>query len=256
MYPRNDLIFYVGKASSNNRAFEHLKTRDEKGLRGSKNALIDEIKNSGFKPRVDIIRHGLADADTAFEVEAAVIDVLGLENLTNEVSGHNIERGYQSSDTLSRLYGAEEITVSELETNAIVFYLNTSYYPQINAQELYDSTRQYWRVSLQKVNSHDDEGNLLYPLALAVVNGIIVAAYDIVQWFEAGTTFSKRTLERNDKIKHLRKELEQDEIEPTRKAEFIGMPSTKYEYLYKKLLDENGKPLVAKQNGFEYFQVS
>ena len=44
-----------------------------------------------FIPRIDIIRYGLNEED-ALEVEAAVIDSIGVKNIDNEVRGHNIEK--------------------------------------------------------------------------------------------------------------------------------------------------------------------
>lgn len=244
--PRDETIFYVGKASANNRAFNHLKSsKDETGGKGSKNHLIAEIRSFELEPRVDIIRHGLIDEQTAFEVEAAVIDALGLENLTNEVLGHNIIRGRQTSDTLIRRYGAEAISVTELETNVIVFYLNGTYHPSLSEQALYDATRQYWGVSLERANSKYEDGSLVYPIALAVVDSIVVGVFDIVQWFPAGTTYSSRS----SKVRNT------DEPEKKTKAEFIGMPNHNSPLLQKKLLDVDNTPLVAKQNGFQYFDV-
>jgi uncharacterized protein len=50
-------------------------------------ALIKEIQAAGREPRLDIIQHGIPDEATALRIEAALIDVLGLEVLTNQVNG-------------------------------------------------------------------------------------------------------------------------------------------------------------------------
>ncbi|RKF22291.1 hypothetical protein DBZ36_01190 [Alginatibacterium sediminis] len=257
--PRNDSIFYVGKAGFNARPFHHLKMKDEKGKRGSKNDIIEEIRSSGKEPRVDIIRHGLADEQTAFEVEAAVIDALGQSNLTNLVSGHHKERGYQSGDRLSRVYGAEEISVDDLNTNAIIFFLNQSYHPKIEEAELYDATRQFWGVSWDKVTKQYEDDELVYPLALAVADGVIVAAYDIVNWFEAGETFSTRWRKREEFFELNRKENDDAKLESLSnkkdKFEFIGKPSEQTDLLYKKLIGRNGQLIKANQNGFTYIDI-
>ena len=80
--PRHNEIFYVGKASANNRAFDHLKSNKSESKKQSR---INEIRNSGYEPQVEILRYGLATEKIALEVEAAVIDSIGLENLTNGV---------------------------------------------------------------------------------------------------------------------------------------------------------------------------
>ncbi len=87
--PRDDKIFYVGKASANNRAFDHLRASEGEGAKSKR---IREIRQVGLQPQVEVLRYGLADASMCFEVEAAIIDAIGLENLTNAVRGHGIER--------------------------------------------------------------------------------------------------------------------------------------------------------------------
>ncbi|MFL6715979.1 MAG: hypothetical protein ACJ8G3_06400 [Burkholderiaceae bacterium] len=55
---------------------------------------IEEIRSHGrdLEPVVPILRHGLQDKLMAKEVEAAIIDTMGLENLTNLCRGKHIER--------------------------------------------------------------------------------------------------------------------------------------------------------------------
>ena len=242
--PRDEKIFYVGKGV-NNRAFDHLKGKDSKGIKGSKNSLIKEIRGSGKEPRVDIIRHGLADEKIALEVEAAIIDVIGLDNLTNKVNGHHRERGYFSSDSLVRIYGAETREVSTLPSNAIAFFLNKTYHPKIGRQELYDATRQFWGVSLSRANQINNNNDLIYPLALAVVDSVVVAVYKIQKWFVAGGTLSTRiTSEDPTPVNGKGKE----------DTEFVGQLIENHELVNIKLHD-GGKPLIATQNGFKYLEI-
>ena len=78
--PRDQQIFYVGKASANNRAFDHLKpSTSEPRLQ----ARIREIRATGLEPLVEVLRYGLETEAAALEVEAALIDAIGLKNLTN-----------------------------------------------------------------------------------------------------------------------------------------------------------------------------
>jgi len=242
--PRDDKIFYVGKGT-NNRAFDHLKGKDSKGIKGSKRILIEEIIKSGKAPRIDIIRHGLADEQTAFEVEAAIIDVIGLDKLTNEVNGHHRERGYFPSDSVVRMYGAETVNTLDLPSNVIAFFLNQTYHPKIGRQELYDATRQFWDISLAKVQAIYENDELVYPLALAVVDSVVVAVYQIQQWSIAGGTLSTRISSldptpRNKKGKELK--------------EFVGQLIEGHELVNVKLIDGE-EPLKANQNGFTYLDV-
>ena len=98
--PRDESIFYVGKASSNNRAFDHLRAKGEE----EKHQRIQGIRDAKLEPTVEVLRYGLDSVQASFEGEAAVIDALGLENLTNKVLGHGIERGRQTSLEIERLH--------------------------------------------------------------------------------------------------------------------------------------------------------
>ena len=53
---------------------------------------LKQIRAAGKQPRIEILAHGLRSAETALQVEAAVIDALGLPILTNEVRGWRSSR--------------------------------------------------------------------------------------------------------------------------------------------------------------------
>ncbi|MBN1969146.1 MAG: GIY-YIG nuclease family protein [Candidatus Delongbacteria bacterium] len=80
--PRSDEVFYIGKGTGN-RAIKHL--TDEK--ESTKKAKIDELTKLGFNPQIEIIRYGIENDEEAKKVEAACIDVIGIENLTNQIKG-------------------------------------------------------------------------------------------------------------------------------------------------------------------------
>lgn len=80
--PRNEQPFYVGKGQGE-RGLSHLSEEAE----SRKCARIAELRAEGKEPRIDILAHGLRDEETAFRIEAAIIDLFGLGVLTNEVRG-------------------------------------------------------------------------------------------------------------------------------------------------------------------------
>lgn len=80
--PRTSMPFYVGKGKGT-RVLTHLRSARE----SRKARTLRELANLGLEPRLDILAHGLADEYTAFRIEAAVIDALGLDTLANEVRG-------------------------------------------------------------------------------------------------------------------------------------------------------------------------
>jgi hypothetical protein len=78
----------------------------------------------------------------AFEIESTVIDLLGIENLTNSVKGHDTwERGLKTVDEVSQHYDAKAVTFDE---PCIIININRLFTRGISAQKLYDSTLASW----------------------------------------------------------------------------------------------------------------
>ena len=230
--PRDQSIFYVGKASANNRAFDHLRIgqgEEEKHLR------IIEIRDAGLEPDVEVLRYGLKSAEASFEVEAAVIDAIGLENLTNKVRGHGIDRGRQKASEVERLHGSKAIEIEQIHEKYMLFFINRTYSPTKTEQELYDCTRQFWSgVSLNTRSPSPDIGTLPYPVALAVVGSVVVRAYSVLAWFPAGSTFSTR-----------------QSGSPDNRWEFVGQLLAEHHLVGRRLI-KGGDDLPANQLGYGY----
>jgi len=174
--PRNDQIFYVGKGRRN-RAFSHLRERSK----SEKNIRIRDIQSDGLQPKIEILVHGLEDESTARKIEASIIDLLGIENLTNIQSGYESrEFGRMSTEQLRALYGAKKVIIRE---SAILININKSFRYGMAPVELYDATRSAWVVGLHR------EKPLL---ALAVYQGIVQEVYKIASWFPNNTTLNSR----------------------------------------------------------------
>jgi hypothetical protein len=107
--PLNGQIFYVGKGKGQ-RVLSHLGDRAER----RKLAIIGQIRAAGKQPGIDILAHGLRSADTALQIEAAVIDALGLPLLTNQVHGWRSSRyGRTPLAELIALYRRRPVRIQE-----------------------------------------------------------------------------------------------------------------------------------------------
>ena len=224
--PIDDEIFYVGKAYKNNRAFDHLK---EIGKETAKAGRISDIRAAGEEPRVEILRYGL-DESTAFEVEAAIIDTIGLENLTNEVRGHGIKKGRSTIEEIERLFSSEPLYIGDIEEKCILFYIHKTYSPTLSETELYDMTRQFWHMVSRETRESGE-----YKTALAIVDGVVVRVYSIEAWFPAGSTLSSRNFGGKPD-----------------KWEFVGQGLNKHELYGRRLVDSNNQPIMSMQKGYSY----
>lgn len=232
--PRSNAIFYVGKASSTDRAFNHLKSKKSER---SKAARIHEILAIGATPTVEVLRFGLPTSVAAHEVESAVIDAIGLENLTNVIRGHGTDRGRLSAQEAERLLGSAPIDVERVRERCMLFFLNKSYSPTLSDQALYDSARQFWyRVAADTRTPASDGSGLPVRTALAVVDSVVVRTYTIEAWFPAGTTFSSRKWTGS---------------EEDQRWEFVGNQHEKHRLLGKRL-ERHGQPLAANELGYGY----
>lgn len=232
--PRSGKIFYVGKASGNDRAFNHLTAKPGEG---EKSRLIFEIRADGEEPQVHILRHGLPSPVIAEEVEAAVIDAIGLENLTNLCRGKWIERGRATASELDRRYGSLPVKESSLDEPFMKIWINQTYSPTLNAQELYDVTRQFWYRVGKAVRTPDVNGTLRYPTVLALVDNVVVMAYRVHMWLPAGSTMSSRLWTGTSADK---------------RWEFVGNAIPRHELIGTRLVDDDGYAVRANELGYGY----
>ena len=165
--PRNGETFYVGKGQGN-RVFEHAAghyRETDKRAQDDKSKRIRQIINTGFHVGHVIHRHGMME-DTAFEVEAALIDAYsGLENVQRGIDAE--KRGSRHADEIIVQYAAEPFVVKE---KLMLISIRNS----LESRDLYHAVRGVWRVDRSKAEK--------YQLVLGHVDGLVKCAYRPTRW--------------------------------------------------------------------------
>lgn len=170
--PRTGRPFYVGKGRGA-LILSHLSDETE----SRKTAILAELDRLGLEPVLEVLAHGLKDEETAFRIEAAAIDLLGLGTLANRVRGwRSVEVGRMSLDQLVAYYAAKPATVSD---PVILIRINKLYRHGMPALDLYEATRGVWRVGVRRNGAR---------YALAVFEGVVREVYEIGHWSPGGST--------------------------------------------------------------------
>jgi hypothetical protein len=193
--PRNNSPFYVGKGQGN-RAFAHLD--DNSGsLKGKR---IEEIHAAGLRPKIEILAFGL-DEPTALKIEAAAIDLIGFENLTNAQIGHHARQfGRRSIDTVHAELSATP--VGSFDHNMVLIKISgfNGDASEASAMVLYDATRGTWRVKRASVDKTE--------YAAAIFGGVIREVYRVAAWLPAESTLyldPNRNFEPNGRLEFVGK---------------------------------------------------
>lgn len=172
VHPETKQPFYIGKGQ-HGRALAHLSATHE----SHKVDVLNRLRATGLKPRIEVLAHRLPDEQTALLIEAAVIDALGLESLTNEVRGwRSVEMGRVPLSELMARYAAEPVQISH---PVILISVARQFRHDMSEDELYDSTRGVWRVGRRRERAE---------YAFAVYKGVVREVYRINAWHPANST--------------------------------------------------------------------
>lgn len=180
--PRTGQPFYVGKGVGN-RCFAHVEaartTAADSDADYQKLATIRAIEAAGERVRIDILRHGLTES-AALDIETAAIDLLGLDQLTNRVAGHNSQR--ETVDDINAALGACEAVFAP-DHRVVLIRVARLFRRGMDPLDLYEATRKWWRIGARKrqVGSPDAP-----EFAFAVHAGIARAVFRIREWLPAG----------------------------------------------------------------------
>lgn len=176
--------FYIGRGT-NSRVLSH--------AAGSHNEEVRERISEG-NYGIDILAYGL-DANTAKKVEAAAIDLVGIDTLLNKSRGSGaVEYGRVSLTKLLRALKADDLT--EVHHNLIVVSINQTYREYgDDPSALYESTRGIWPPIKSKLA--DDAEYIA-----GVADGRIVYLMTAAACLPAGSTnyFVREPSESDDRI--------------------------------------------------------
>lgn len=170
--PRDESVFYIGKGVGR-RAVDHLLDKTE----SNKVDRINEIRGVGLEPRIDIIAYQLRDDLESSRVEAALIELIGVDQLTNLV------RGRFSTDyprrPLADFIAENNAQSVDVTDPALLIRINRLFRYGMSAEALYESTRGIWVIGERRNRAR---------FAMAVYAGIVREVYEIESWHRAGTT--------------------------------------------------------------------
>lgn len=169
--PENNKVFYVGKGKGNRINQHLLGALNNKTHETEKIKKIRKIQNSGLEVKHVVLRHNLTQEE-AFEVEGAVIDVLGKNNLTNIVKGHHAEdKGLMTLEDIKIKYEAEDAIIDD---PVILINIKNLYQRNMTETEIYNATRKSWRISINRIKNSR--------IGCSVYRGIIREVFVIEQW--------------------------------------------------------------------------
>jgi hypothetical protein len=168
--PRTSKVFYVGKGVEN-RVFDHVNCLIDNNDITEKLDQIREIRNAGLDVKHFILRHGLTE-QTAFEIEASLIDYIGMDNLLNIQGGHySSDYGLRTTNEITAMYEADELSTIE---PLILVNINKLYDRKMTSLELYNATRKSWVVGPRREKPR---------YAVATYRGLTREVYKIEKWY-------------------------------------------------------------------------
>ena len=161
-----------------NRVFEHvkgaIKVKGNEDQTNLKIGIINEIITANLQVIHVIQRYGMT-RDTAFEVEAALID--SYPGLSNTVRGHySTQRGIISAFEIEQ---QTKLSVFEAPRDLKFMIIKTTAWKEGGwASEfedpVYEATRQSWVVDFNRVKN--------YKYVLSVANTVVKKVYEVESW--------------------------------------------------------------------------
>lgn len=170
--PEDNQVFYVGKGTGN-RLFAHINAALKDETPNDKLDKIRAVRAKKIEVKHIVHRHGLTEKE-AFEVEAALIDFIGLSGLTNQVQGYNSDDRGQM--TVAEVISKYQAPIAEITEPVILITVNRFYRRGMSTEMLYEITRGKWVIGTRRNKAK---------YAFAVYKGVIREVYEIDRWLPA-----------------------------------------------------------------------
>ena len=194
IHPSTGHVFYVGKGIGSRMLTHATWANIAEGLKAE---TIREIKQvHGCDPSYRIVAHGLSE-ESAFLVEAVLIEQIGLHNLLNRVSGHGHDSLMMSMVDITARYAAGTVLAAAIKEPTIFVSLNGGRGKSLVGRDPVKGTNRgesYWDIRDDK--AHLQERTLgIWRVAdwradkirrvAGVFAGIVRVCYDVNGWDEA-----------------------------------------------------------------------
>ncbi len=165
--------FYVGKGRGG-RVRAHL---DFEVPEREKQEIIDRLHKQGREPIIEIMQWGLSE-EAAFAAEAALIQLIGLDQLTNAQSGRGTYKLH--ADFIEYIRDKAPLRISPRKGEEMLILSANGYYRDgMSRFELYDAVRGNLAVSKDRVES--------CRRVLVLLEGYVIDIYKNPKCVNAGT---------------------------------------------------------------------
>lgn len=165
--------FYVGKGRGA-RALAHMDFEDAEN---AKQAEILALRNQGRKPIIEIVQWNLTE-EQAFAAESALIQFIGLRQMTNKVCGRGVDKLHV--DFLEFIRDKAPLKISPRKGREMLILSAKGFYRQgMSRFELYDAIRGNLKICKNRTESCH--------MVLVVYDGYVIDAYEDPRCVDAGS---------------------------------------------------------------------